>query len=203
MTGKGFEDADKQAPLYFRTTEEMLQEFAYLGNKEAEEVVIANPLKIASLIGELKPIPDELYPPNIPGADEEIIRLTKERAEELYGPSPPELIEQRIAKELNSIINNGFAVLYWIAHKLVKKSNEDGYLVGSRGSVGSSFVAYLCGITEVNPLPPHYRCPTCKEVNFADKDSIQGSGADLIDKNCPLCGIKLIKDGHNIPFEVF
>ena len=203
MTGKGFEDADKQAPLYFRTTEEMLLEFAYLGSKEAEEVVIDNPLKIAALIGELQPIPDELYPPNIPGAEEDIARLTKSSAEELYGTSPPELIEKRISKELNSIINNGFAVLYWIAHKLVKKSNEDGYLVGSRGSVGSSLVAYLCGITEVNPLPPHYRCPSCKYIKFADKDSMQGSGADLHDENCPHCGIKLSKDGHNIPFEVF
>ena len=203
MTGKGFEDADKQAPLYFRTTEEMLAEFTYLSTEEAWEVVIDNPLQIASQIEELQPIPDVFYPPEIPGADEEIMQLTQTRAEELYGLAIPELIEKRIKKELNSIINNGFAVLYWIAYKLVKKSNEDGYLVGSRGSVGSSFVAYLCGITEVNPLPPHYRCPTCKYLRFAEQDSFQGSGADLNNETCPHCGIKLLKDGHNIPFEVF
>ena len=203
MKGKGFEDADKQAPLYFRTTEEMLAEFAYLGTKEAEAVVIDNPLEIADLVGDLQPIPDELFPPNIPGAEEDIMQLTHSRAEELYGTSLPEVIESRIAKELNSIINNGFAVLYWIAHKLVKKSNEDGYLVGSRGSVGSSFVAYLCGITEVNPLPPHYRCPECKYIKFSHEDSSQESGVDMPDDNCPHCDIKLIKDGHKIPFEVF
>jgi DNA polymerase-3 subunit alpha (Gram-positive type) len=202
MTGKGFEDADKQPPLYFRTTEEMLAEFAYLGEQAAKEVVIENPVQLVSFCEELQPIPEQLYSPNIPGAEEEIIHLTQSKAQELYGSSLPEFIEKRIAKELNSIINNGFAVLYWIAYKLVKKSNEDGYLVGSRGSVGSSLVAYLCGITEVNPLPPHYHCPSCKNIKFVG-DGFQGSGVDLVEKSCPHCGVKLDKDGHNIPFEVF
>lgn len=202
MTGKGFEDADNQAPLYFRTTEEMLSEFTYLDRKEAEEVVIDNPLQIAAQIEEIKPIPDELYPPNIPGAEEEIIQLTQTKSQELYGVNLPEIVQKRIDKELNSIINNGFAVLYWIAYKLVKKSNSDGYLVGSRGSVGSSLVAHLCGITEVNPLPPHYRCSSCKFTKFID-DGFSGSGADLKDEICPNCGQKLGKHGHNIPFEVF
>ena len=202
MKGKGFEDADKQAPLYFRTTEEMLAEFTYLGEKEAEEVVIENPRQIASLIKEIKPIPDELYPPVVAGAEEEIIELTQTKAQELYGTVLPEIIEKRIKKELNAIINNGFAVLYWIAYKLVKKSNMDGYLVGSRGSVGSSLVAHFCGITEVNPLPPHYRCPACKYVEFVN-DGFNGSGADLKDEVCPKCGLSLQKNGHNIPFEVF
>lgn len=202
MAGKGFEDADKQAPLYFRTTEEMLSEFTYLDSKEAEEVVIDNPLQIAAQIEEIKPIPDELYPPNIPGAEEEIIQLTKTKSQELYGVNLPEIVQHRIDKELNSIINNGFAVLYWIAYKLVKKSNSDGYLVGSRGSVGSSLVAHLCGITEVNPLPPHYRCSSCKFTKFINA-GFSGSGADLKDEACPHCGQKLGKHGHNIPFEVF
>ncbi|MDD4047479.1 MAG: PolC-type DNA polymerase III [Clostridia bacterium] len=202
MTGKGFDDADNQPPLYFRTTEEMLNEFTYLGEEEAEEVVIDNPLYIASLVNEIKPIPDELYPPNIPGAEEDIINLTKKRACELYGKNLPEIVQKRIDKELNSIINNGFAVLYWIAHKLVKKSNEDGYLVGSRGSVGSSLVAHFCGITEVNALEPHYRCPSCKYTEFV-LDGSKECGADLDDSTCPNCGTQLCKEGHNIPFEVF
>jgi DNA polymerase-3 subunit alpha (Gram-positive type) len=202
MTGKGFEDADNQAPLYFRTTEEMLAEFTYLGREAAEEVVIDNPLQIAALIEEIKPIPDGLYPPEIAGADEEIMKLTMRRARELYGDPLPEIVQKRIDKELNSIIKNGFAVLYWIAHKLVKKSNEDGYLVGSRGSVGSSLVAYLCGITEVNALAPHYRCAKCQYSEFVN-NGFSGSGADLPDAVCPRCGTPLQKDGHNIPFEVF
>ncbi len=202
MAGKGFTDADKQAPLYFRTTEEMLAEFTYLGESVAEEVVIDNPLKIAAMIEEIKPIPDELYPPVIPGAEEEIIELTNTKAHELYGDPLPEIVQKRVDKELNSIITNGFAVLYWIAHKLVKKSNEDGYLVGSRGSVGSSLVAHFCGITEVNPLQPHYRCPACKYIEFIN-GGFNGSGVDLEDKVCPECGAQLVKNGHNIPFEVF
>ncbi len=202
MAGKGFEDADNQAPLYLKTTEEMLQEFSYLGEEGAKEVVIDNPQKIAALVEEIKPIPDEFYPPEIEGAEEEINRLTMTKAYELYGNPLPETVKKRVEKELNSIIGNGFAVLYLIAHKLVKKSNEDGYLVGSRGSVGSSLVATFCGITEVNPLPPHYRCGKCQYSEFIEDGSV-GSGADLPDKQCPRCGTKLIKDGHDIPFEVF
>ncbi|MGI6606238.1 MAG: PolC-type DNA polymerase III [Peptococcia bacterium] len=202
MTGKGFADADKQAPLFFRTTEEMLDEFSYLGAQAAEEVVIDNPVLIAGQIEEIKPIPDELYPPVIPGAEEEIIELTNTKARELYGDPLPEIVQKRIEKELNAIISNGFAVLYWIAHKLVKKSNEDGYLVGSRGSVGSSMVAHLCGITEVNPMQPHYLCPACKHMEFIN-GGFSGSGVDLSDKVCPQCGEQLRKNGHNIPFEVF
>ncbi|MFZ5943665.1 MAG: PolC-type DNA polymerase III [Bacillota bacterium] len=202
MAGKGFTDADQQAPLYFRTTEEMLAEFEYLEKEAAVEVVITNPKQIALQVENLKPIPDEFYPPEIPGAEDEIIKLTYETAHYLYGPNLPEIVEKRIKKELDSIINNGFAVLYLIAHKLVKKSNDDGYLVGSRGSVGSSFVATLTGITEVNPLAAHYRCSSCFYTEFIT-DGSYGSGADLPDKECPQCGKKLIKDGHDIPFEVF
>lgn len=203
MAGKGFDDADNQPPLYFKTTEEMLEEFAYLGEDAAREVVITNPQKIAALVdGEIKPIPDDLYPPEIPGAEEEIIRLTKTNAKLLYGETLPDIVQQRIDKELNSIINNGFAVLYLIAHKLVKHSNKDGYLVGSRGSVGSSLVATLCDITEVNSLPPHYVCSSCHYSEFITDGSV-GSGADLLDRECPKCGAKLRKEGHDIPFEVF
>jgi len=202
MTGKGFEDADHQAPLYFKTTEEMLEEFAYLGKEQAYAAVVANPQRIAQQVEVIKPIPDELYSPEIPGAEDEIIRLTYTRAKELYGEDLPETVKKRVEKELNSIISNGFAVLYLIAHKLVKKSNEDGYLVGSRGSVGSSLVATLTGITEVNPLPPHYRCPACHFSEFIEDGSV-GSGFDLPEKNCPHCGSRLIKDGQDIPFETF
>lgn len=202
MTGKGFEDADQQAPLYFHSTREMLDEFAYLGTEAAYEVVIKNPGGIADTIEVLKPIPDDFYPPEIPGAEDEIANLTRIRARELYGDPLPSIVENRIEKELHSIISNGFAVLYLIAHKLVKKSNEDGYLVGSRGSVGSSLAATFCGITEVNPLPPHYRCPSCRSSKFFEDGSI-GSGPDLADAQCPRCGSSFIKDGHDTPFEVF
>lgn len=202
MKGKGFEDADNQAPLYLKTTDEMLEEFNYLGIEAAKEIVIDNPVGIANKIEVLKPIPDELYPPEIEGAEDEIVQLTMTKAKSLYGEKIPEVVQKRIDKELNSIINNGFAVLYLIAHKLVKKSNIDGYLVGSRGSVGSSVVATFCDITEVNPLPPHYRCPHCKYSEFI-KDGSFGSGADLPDKNCPHCERSMVKDGHDIPFEVF
>lgn len=184
MAGKGFTDADQQGPLYLKTTEEMLEEFSYLGEKEAYKVVIENPKYLVSQIEDLNPIPDEFYPPEIPGAEEEIIDLTYSTAHQLYGPELPELVEARIKKELDSIINNGFAVLYLIAHKLVKKSNDDGYLVGSRGSVGSSFVATMTGITEVNPLVPHYRCSNCFYTKFIT-DGSYGSGADLPDQLCP------------------
>ncbi|SMB95536.1 DNA polymerase-3 subunit alpha [Thermanaeromonas toyohensis ToBE] len=201
LAGQGYED-EVQAPLFYRTTEEMLEEFSYLGEEVAREVVIDNPRALAESIEEVKPVPSEFYPPEIPGAEEELVRLVQEQARAWYGDPLPPVVQARLDKELNAIISHGFAVLYLIAHKLVKKSNEDGYMVGSRGSVGSSLVATLAGITEVNPLPPHYRCPACHYSEFIQDGSF-ASGADLPDKLCPQCGTKLDKDGHDIPFEVF
>lgn len=202
MAGKGYEDADDQAPLYLKSTDEMLEEFSYLGEDKAFEAVVTNPRTIADQVEIMKPFPDDLFSPVIPGAEEQIENMTVSRAKLLYGENLPEVVQKRIDKELNSIINNGFSVLYLIAHLLVKKSNEDGYLVGSRGSVGSSLVATFTGITEVNPLPPHYRCPECQYSEFIEDGSV-GSGADLPDKQCPNCGRQFIKDGHDIPFETF
>ncbi len=163
MAGQGFGDAENQPPLYLKTTEEMLKEFSYLGEDIAREVVIKNPQEIADSVGILKPIPDETYPPKIEGADEDIRNMTMNKVHSIYGENLPEVVQKRLDKELNSIINNGYAVLYLIAQKLVAKSYADGYLVGSRGSVGSSFVATMSDITEVNGLPPHYVCPKCKK----------------------------------------
>ena len=204
LAGQGYSDADRQAPLYFRTTEEMLEEFAYLGEQEAWEVVVQNPQNIAEQVEKIKPFPDGLFEPKIEGAAEKIREMALNNAYKLYGNPLPDIVQKVIDKELDSIIGNGFAVLYYIAHLLVKKSNEDGYLVGSRGSVGSSLVATFTGITEVNPLPPHYRCPNekCLYSEFILDGSV-GSGVDLPDKNCPKCGKELVKDGHDIYFETF
>ncbi|MFV0635892.1 PolC-type DNA polymerase III [Mitsuokella sp. WILCCON 0060] len=202
MKGKGFDDAEKQPPLYLRTTDEMLAEFSYLGEEAAYEAVVTNPRKIADQIERFKPIPDDLYSPQIPGADDEIREMSYKKAREMYGENLPKIVEDRLKQELKPIIAHGFSVLYLIAQRLVKKSNDDGYLVGSRGSVGSSFIATMTGITEVNPLPPHWRCPKCQYSKFIT-DGSYGCGYDLPDKVCPVCGEPLIKDGHDIPFAVF
>ena len=202
MKGKGFEDAELQPPLFLRTTEEMLAEFDYLGEEAAYEAVVTNPRKVSEMIEKFKPIPDELYSPMIPGAAEEIRDMSYRKARSLYGENLPEVVEARLKQELTPIIGHGFSVLYLIAQRLVKKSNDDGYLVGSRGSVGSSFVATMTDITEVNPLPPHWRCPHCKFSEFVEDGSV-GCGYDLPSRKCPVCGTELLKDGHDIPFAVF
>ncbi len=202
QAGQGYDDAESQAPLYFRTTDEMLEEFAYLGEKEAREAVIDNSLAIAAEIADIKPVPDGFYPPKIETADEEVSELSWKRAHCLYGEELPDIIGNRLIRELDSLTGHGFSVLYLIAHKLVKKSNEDGYLVGSRGSVGSSLVAYLIGVTEVNPMEPHYLCSACQYSEFI-LDASAGCGADLPDRTCPVCGEELSKEGFDIPFETF
>ena len=206
MAGKRFPDADNQPPLYLHTTDEMLEEFEYLGSAKAREIVIENPNRIADMIERISPVRPDKCPPVIPDSDKTLREICYNKAHSMYGEELPSVVTERLERELNSIISNGFAVMYIIAQKLVWKSNEDGYLVGSRGSVGSSFVATMAGITEVNPLSPHYYCPNCHYSDF-DSDEVRayagGCGWDMPDKNCPECGTPLIKDGFDIPFETF
>lgn len=206
MSNKGFKDADQQAPLYLRTTDEMLEEFRYLGEEKAREVVITNTVRIAEQIEKISPVRPDKCPPVIEDSDKTLREICYQKANALYGDPLPKPVHKRLEHELDSIIKNGFAVMYIIAQKLVWKSNEDGYLVGSRGSVGSSFVATMAGITEVNPLPAHYFCSHCFYSDFDSEEVAQyvaSSGCDMPDKACPVCGQPLSKDGHNIPFETF
>ena len=206
MAGKGFKDADQQAPLYLHTTDEMLEEFEYLGSAKAKEIVIDNPNMIADMVEKISPVRPDKCPPVIPDSDKTLREICYNKAHSMYGDPLPEIVTERLERELNSIISNGFAVMYIIAQKLVWKSNEDGYLVGSRGSVGSSFVATMAGITEVNPLSPHYYCPKCHYSDFESEEVrayAGGCGWDMPDKDCPVCKTRLVKDGFDIPFETF
>ncbi|MDR0957950.1 MAG: PolC-type DNA polymerase III [Clostridiales bacterium] len=206
LSGEGFKNADSPTPLFFRTTEEMLEEFSYLGKEKAYEVVVENTNKIADMCNKIRPIPSGTFPPEIPGAEKDIEEITLNKAKSLYGENFPDVVRERINKELASIIKNGFSVMYIVAQKLVLNSVSNGYLVGSRGSVGSSLVATLTDITEVNPLPPHYYCPKCKYSDFDSpevKKFAGNSGCDMPDKLCPVCGTNLKKDGHDIQFETF
>ncbi len=206
MAGKGFTDIEEQAPLYLHTTDEMLEEFSYLGTEKAREVVITNTNMIADMCEYVSPIHPDKFPPVIENSDQDLRNICYNKAHEIYGENLPDIVKARLERELNSIISNGYAVMYIIAQKLVWKSNDDGYLVGSRGSVGSSFVATMAGITEVNPLSPHYICPECHYYEFDSEDCKRcagRSGADLPDKKCPNCGTQLTKEGFDIPFETF
>lgn len=203
LSGQGYKDISQEGSLYFKTTDEMLKDFNYLGEEEAYEVVVEASNEISRLMDNIQPIPDGLFTPSIEGADEDIKDMALSNAIKIYGPILPPVVKQRLDKELGSIIEHGFAVLYLISHRLVNKSLEDGYLVGSRGSVGSSFVAYLTDITEVNPLPPHYVCPACSYSDFDIDKQKYGEGVDLPNKNCPDCNTPMNKDGFDIPFEVF
>lgn len=206
MSGKGFADADQQAPLYYRTTEEMLAEFQYLGAKKAEEIVITNTNRIADMVDKIRPCSPRKCPPQIENSDQDLRDICYNKAHSIYGPELPPIVVERLERELNSIISNGYAVMYIIAQKLVWKSNEDGYLVGSRGSVGSSFVATMSGITEINPLPAHYYCSECHYYDFDSevlKANAGTSACDMPDQVCPNCGAMLQKEGHDIPFETF